>query len=95
LTTAGEARIARRQDVLLTRTGDEALLVDERDGSVHVINHTAARVWELSEPGPTMEQLVESMASAYEVTGAAVRDDVESMVATFGDLGLLQIDPAR
>ncbi len=93
MSAAGQARITRRQDVILTRTGDEALLVDELNGSVHVVNRSAARLWELCDGDPTIDQLVASMAGAYRVDDGAIRGDVETMVGTFRDLGLLELSP--
>lgn len=92
--TSSSRRITRRSDVLLTRTGGEALLIDERGGNVHVVNHTAARVWELCEGEPTLEQLSDSLAREYDVAGDVVRGDVETMIGTFSELGLLEIGTA-
>ena len=77
---------------MLTRTGGEALLIDELNGSVHVVNHTAAQLWELCDGGPTLEQLVGALARAYEVSDETVREDVERMIETFRALGLLAED---
>jgi PqqD family protein of HPr-rel-A system len=93
LTAAGEARVTRRQDVVLTMTGGEALLIDEQSGSVHVVNGTAAQLWELCDGDPTVGELVDSIARVYELAREAVRDDVERMIVTFRELGLLEFDP--
>jgi PqqD family protein of HPr-rel-A system len=85
------ARVTRREDVILTRTGDEALLVDEANGNVHVVNRSAARLWELCSGDPTVEELVEAMAGAYSVEAGSIRGDVEKMVGTLQDLGLLEL----
>jgi PqqD family protein of HPr-rel-A system len=87
-------RIVRSDEVTLTMTGDEALLVDQRSGSVHVINRTAARLWELCEGEPTETELVDAMASAYQVPADTLRSDVEEMVATFRNLGVIEPRPA-
>jgi PqqD family protein of HPr-rel-A system len=84
------SRVVRRADVSLTRTGDEAVLVDEARGSVHVVNHTAARLWELCDGSPTVGELVGSMADDYEVDAKVVQPDVERMLGTFRELGLLE-----
>jgi hypothetical protein len=91
--TDGAARIARREDVQLTRTGGEALLVDERGGGVHVVNRAAARLWELCEAEPTIDELAEALGGSYELPAAAVREDVERIVGTFRELGLLEARP--
>ena len=78
----------------MTRTGEEALLVDEDGGNVHVVNHTAARLWELCDGNPTVGELVESVATAYGVPGEIVRPDVHGLVGTFRELGLLELETA-
>jgi PqqD family protein of HPr-rel-A system len=87
-------RIRRRDDVSMTLSGNEALLVDERSGSVHVVNQTAGRLWELCEGDPTLDQLVAGLAESYGVTASVVRDDVQAMLGTFRDLGIVELIPA-
>ena len=77
---------------MLTRTGAEGLLVDEQNGKVHVVNHTAAQLWDLCDGAPTIDQLVVALAAAYDVSDETVRTDVEEIVGVFGDLGLLGDD---
>jgi len=93
VSAAASARLVPRSDVVLSRTGDEALLLDEAGGKVHVVNHTAARLWELCADAPTLDELVDSMAAAYEIDRGAISADVASMVATFSELGLFASAP--
>jgi PqqD family protein of HPr-rel-A system len=86
---AGEA-IVRRGDVSLKRTGDEGLLLDERSGKVHVLNGTAAEVWELCSSSPTLDGLTAGLARAHALDAATVREDVERVVERFRELGLLE-----
>jgi len=90
----GEITIKRREHVLLSRTGGEALLVDQSSGKVHVVNGTAARLWELCDGNPTTTQVVESLAAAYELEQDDVREDVDAMLTTFRELGLLEFTTA-
>lgn len=78
----------------MTVSGEEALLVDERTGSVHVVNQTAGRLWELCEGDPTLDQLVTGLAESYGVATSVVHDDVQAMVGTFRDLGIVELIPA-
>jgi PqqD family protein of HPr-rel-A system len=90
-----QARFARVPHVVLSRTGDEAVLIDEKRGSAHVVNHTAAELWELCDGEPTVPELTEALADAYGVERSAgarssVRQDVERMLTLFGELGLVE-----
>ncbi len=81
------ARIAR-DDVTLQRVGREAILHDARSGQAHVINASAARVWELCDGRP-VDDLLDAFAEPYGLTPDAVRADVERVLAGFQGLGLL------
>jgi coenzyme PQQ synthesis protein D (PqqD) len=90
-----QARFARAPHVVLSRTGNEAALIDEKRRSVHVVNHTAAQLWELCDGEPTVPELTEALADAYGLeqdAGArsSVRQDVERILTTFGELGLVE-----
>jgi hypothetical protein len=91
---SGSVRVVRKDGVGLTRTGEEALLVDESGGSVHVVNRTAAQLWELCAGGPSVEGLVGSFAGSVELAPETVRDDVAGMLRTFEQLGLVELTSA-
>jgi PqqD family protein of HPr-rel-A system len=77
-----------RADVTLQRVGKEAILHDARSGQAHVINASAARVWELCDGRP-MDELLSAFAEPYGLTPEAVRADVERVLASFRELSLL------
>lgn len=89
MTFAGGSKITCSRDVQLTRTGDEAVLVDAANGSVHVVNSTAARIWELCRDEPTVGGLLAEMSREYQLPDDSLRPDVESMLATFCELRLI------
>ena len=77
----------------LTRTGDEAVLVDARNGTVHVVNGTAARIWELCALEPTFGGVLTAMSSEYQLPDDRLRDDVAGMLETFCELQLIACSP--
>ena len=77
-----------RPDVTLQRVGPEAILHDTRNGQAHVINASAARVWELCDGRP-IDELLAAFAEPYSLAPDAVRADVERVLAGFRELGLL------
>lgn len=94
MATDEQTRVKRRDEVSMTISGEEALLVDERTGSVHVVNQTAGRIWELCDGEPTLEQVAARLAEFYGIDSSEVRDDVEAMLVTFRDLGIVELIPA-
>ena len=80
---------AQRVGVTLERVGAEAILLDQPAGRAHVVNASAARLWELLGGGRDRESLIVTFAAAYMLPADAVRADVEQTLAGFAALGLL------
>ena len=76
-------------DVTLQRVGQDAILYDRRHGRAHVINASAARLWELCDGHATFDEIVDAFAASYGMPVVAVQDDVLSIVTTFRHLGVL------
>src|SRR5207244_10757183 len=53
-----------------------ALVVDPRTRSVHLLNPTATRVWDLLEAPHTVEQLVTILGQEYDATEELLRGEV-------------------
>jgi len=77
-------------DVSLQRVGNEAILHDRRNGRTHVINQSAARIWELCDGRATLDEIAGGFAASYDMPAEAVRDDVIYILAKFRELGVLQ-----
>ena len=84
----GAVLVNARTDVTLQHVGREAILHDARAGQAHVINASAARIWELCDGRP-LDALVLAFAEPYGRPPDEVRADVERVLAGFADLGLL------
>ena len=80
---------AQRAGVTLERVGAEAILLDDAAGRAHVVNGSAARLWELMGAGRNRETLTATFAATYALPADAVRADVEKTLDGFGALGLL------
>jgi hypothetical protein len=79
----------RSADVTLQQVGQEAILYDRRNGRAHVINKSAARIWELCDGRATVEQIAGAFAASYNMPVSAVHGDVATILMTFHDLGVL------
>jgi hypothetical protein len=79
----------RRADVTLQRVGQEAILYDRRNRRAHVLNDSAARIWELCDGHATLEEITEAFASAYTMPASAVYADVVRILTTFRELQVI------
>ena len=78
------------KDVSLQRVGQEAILHDRRNGRAHVINESAAQIWELCDGQNTFDQIVSAFAAAYALPTADVQADVQYILAKFHELCVLE-----
>ncbi len=79
--------------VLEEEAASDVLLFDrDRDRFVS-LNATAADVWRLADGEHTLGQIVDLLASSYDVGPDSIRDDVEGIVSDLVDKKLLQIRP--
>ena len=78
------------KDVALQRVGQEAILHDRRNGRAHVINESAAQIWELCDGQSTLDHIVSAFAAAYALPAADVQADVQYILAKFRELRVLE-----
>jgi hypothetical protein len=76
-------------DVSLQRVGNEAILHDRRNARAHVINDSAARIWQLCDGRATLDEIVNAFAASYGIPPSDVRDDVVSILSKFRELRVL------
>ena len=67
----------------------EIVILDEATGATHLLNPTAALVWQCLDGVSTVEEIAVDIADAYGQDIEAVRDPVLAAVQTFGQNGLL------
>jgi len=75
--------------VALQRVGNEAILYDKSNGRAHVINSSAARLWELCDGQATVEEIAAAFAASYALPTSDVQSDVLTTLATFRELRVL------
>jgi PqqD family protein of HPr-rel-A system len=80
----------RSAGATLQRVGPEAILYDRRNGRTHVINTSAARIWDLCDGRTNVEQIAGAFAAAYAMPTSEVYDDVLAILATFRELRVLE-----
>jgi hypothetical protein len=78
------ARYQRPSGIGEQQVGDERMLLDEGANRVHVLNGTAAFIWDRLEAPITVEEIARRMADEYDLTGVA---DIQGTIRrVLGDL---------
>jgi PqqD family protein of HPr-rel-A system len=72
------------------RMDEEMIVIDPRAREVHLLNETAARIWDLLETPASVDELCAALADEYEgATPEALRAEVEGFVKDLSGKGLL------
>jgi len=81
----------KKDGVLARKTGDEWVLYDSEDKSVHVLNSTAEFVWQLCDGSHTLSDIAKKMHDAFLVPeGTDVEKALDKIIKNFSDLGILK-----
>jgi hypothetical protein len=80
----------RKDGILSRQLGDEWLLYDEANSSVHVINSVAEFVWRMCDGSRTLSDIENEIQRTFAVSPAAsVRQDLEGIIQKFADIGVI------
>jgi PqqD family protein of HPr-rel-A system len=85
----------RDPGVPFQKLDEETIVVDPRTREVHLLNDTAARIWELLASSQSVDELTAALGEEYEAPPGELRDDVEQLLGGLGDKGLLAGTEAR
>lgn len=69
-----------------------AALLDTGSSTYFALNNVGAAVWSLIERSTTVSALVEHITATFEVTAATARQDLEGLVASLAEHGLVRIE---
>ena len=79
----------RRADIVIQQIGRETVLQDRDRQRVHVVNGTAAWIWQRLDGTRASDDIASEMAEQFEVTVERAQRDVAEIVHSFERLGLL------
>jgi len=78
-----------RTDLATENADGELIVLDKDGGQVHQLNQTAALIWGGLKAGLGIDQIAVQLADAFDIEHETAISDVQSAVAQFAELGLL------
>lgn len=80
----------RKGGILSQQLGDEWLIYNTEKKSVHIINSMAELVWRMCDGSNDLNDIESSVRDTYLVPdGTDLGKDVESIIETFANLGII------
>ena len=77
------------EEVVFRQLGDETVLVHLGSSEIFKLNETGTRLWELLSQGLAVASIQETMAAEYDVAVAELSAEIESLLASLSEAGLL------
>ena len=86
-------RVKPKSSLMLSKLGDDMVLLDVEKGVYHGLNETAARYWELLCDSGDTGIALDAILQEYEVADDVLRADMEALVQAFlAEHGLEPVD---
>jgi len=85
----------RRSDVIFRPLDDSWVLFDPRTEQLHVLNLSAALIWEHLDGETSLDGIAKAVGSAFDppITASQAMTDVEPVLERFRETGLLDLAP--
>jgi hypothetical protein len=85
-----EGRIVQAEDVIWRGIDDDIVVVKDDGQKVHVLNKTAARIWEMFGEGLEPDEIAANLSERYDVSLEQASTDVKNSITRMLELGLLK-----
>jgi hypothetical protein len=82
-------RPERRPGVWLRRAGHEVALFDQDRRAVHLVNDSAAAIWDLCDGTTEPDEMIEAICAISGMPREVVLDDVTRILGEFEQAGLI------
>jgi hypothetical protein len=83
--------ITRAEDIIWRQIGDEIVVIKDDGLSAHVLNKTAAFVWEMCNGDYQPLEIAARVFERFDVTLEEANADVNELLATLEEKGLLTL----
>ena len=86
----GSTICIQRPGLKIQQVDDEMVLLDEENGYIHQLNHTASFVWNQCDGKSSVTQITRRFADEFEVDVSIATSDVGRVIEQLLELKLLQ-----
>ncbi|MGC5771071.1 lasso peptide biosynthesis PqqD family chaperone [Paenibacillus pabuli] len=87
----GEDRVMRREGNLVSDMGGEKVMMSIHTGKYYNLGSTGGRIWDLLSEERTLSELVEVLASEYDIEPAVCREQVVQFLDHLTQEGLIDV----
>ena len=85
-----EDSLNKAEGIISRRVGDEIVVIKDDGLSVHLLNKTAAIIWEKYSDTSEPDTIASALCERFEITLDEARRDVEDTIKQLEEIGLLK-----
>jgi GGDEF domain-containing protein len=82
-------RVIQAEDVIARCVGDEMVVLKFNADFAHVLNTTAAAIWELCDGKHSLDEIANRICERFEVSFEQAREDIEQIIGRFIKVGIV------
>jgi hypothetical protein len=84
--------ISRVDSVIWRRVGDEIVVITDDAVATHVLNKTAAFIWELCDGTIGIDDITARLTERFDVSEEEAKVDIEEIIEKLTGLGIMKQD---
>jgi len=83
-------RIKQAEDVIWRRIGDDIVVIKDDGQSTHILNKTAALIWELCDGQRGIDEIAAGLYERYDVSLEEARVDTRETIENLTKAGIIK-----
>lgn len=83
-------RLTRAEDVIWRRVDDKIVVIKDDGLAIHVLNKTAAMIWEMYDGERSVDEIAQQLVERFEVPFDEACRDIEEIVEKLIKIGLMK-----
>jgi len=83
-------RVAQSRDVIWRRIGDDIVVIKDDGLSTHVLNKTAAFIWEMCDGKCGIDEITSKMCEHFDISFEEAHADVNNIVKVLTNASILR-----
>jgi hypothetical protein len=85
-------RIVKAEDVIWRRIGDDIVAIKDDGLATHVLNKTAAIIWEMCDGNCGIDEIAAKLCERYDVSLEEARADTRETIENLTRAGIIKIE---
>jgi hypothetical protein len=83
-------RMVQAKDIIWRRIGDEVVVIKDDGLATHVLNKTAALIWELCDGKRGIDEIAAVLCERYDVSPEEARADIKETIENLIKVGIVK-----